>query len=340
MNKMNLFLREVEFYEHMASNGPHSAHFPYQFIAPYHGVILGENICGKRTPYLALEDISKNYRVPCMMDIKMGRETFEPTASLDKMIREKIKYKYQEKIGFRICGFKVYDSLAQVYHSVGKKFGRSLTPELVEHGLAAFFHNGLGHFRIDVLEQLVQKLELLLQWLLKQNKWHFYCSSLLITYDAEAVARSARVRVLDDISLRHFLLCCVDGKEEGECSREDVTRKNSFNTEVSSDHEPISTTRKPSLCQQQQQRLGVQRHPSISSTSHNHHQDLVDVRMIDHAHTLESPGSSDDSYIYSLKSLIRHLESIIFNIHGAAASGTSYCEPSILIADALSLSFK
>jgi hypothetical protein len=67
LNKLKLFLQELRFYETMAADGPHSAHFPHQFIPRYYGVILGENGCGKRTPYLALEDASRGFRRPCVM---------------------------------------------------------------------------------------------------------------------------------------------------------------------------------------------------------------------------------------------------------------------------------
>jgi hypothetical protein len=307
--KLDLFLRELKFYESMASNEPHSAHFPYQFIPRYHGVIMGENTCGKRTPYLALEDVSKTFRHPCMMDLKMGRETFEPTAPLEKKIQEKVKYKYQAQVGFRICGFKVYDALAQSYHRVDKKFGRSLTPDLVEHGLAAFFHNGLGHFRLDVLGALVQKLELLLQWLLKQNKWHFYCSSLLITYDAEVLARE-RLKS-EQLPHRHILLCCMDAREHNQAKGGGAEGEEGV---VAGDTGFNARLLPP---------------PACSTRLHT----AVDVRMIDHAHTLESTGSNDDSYIYSIRNLIVHLELIL--LHAREGEG-GYCEPSALIADALS----
>ena len=335
LNKHNLFLHEVEFYETMASNESHSAQFPHQFIAKYHGVILGENSCGKITPYLALEDVSRNYKRPCMMDIKMGRQTFEPSASLDKKMREKIKYKYQEQIGFRICGFKVYDSLAQSYHRVGKKFGRSLTPDLVSHGLAAFFYNGMGHLRLDVLEKLVQKLELLLQWLLKQNKWHFYCSSLLITYDAEVLAACEREERGElHFPHRHTLLCCMDAREEQQYQKSRKGTDSAIKQEEEETEGGFDTTQSNAVkdLERPSSSTTTTSFPPSALYSHCRHQDLVDVRMIDHAHTLECSGSNDESYIYSLQSLIRHLELII----GDTRCGGRRFEPSILIAEALS----
>ena len=321
MNKKTLFLRELKFYESVASSKLHSTHFPYQFLPPYYGVILGENGCGKRIPFLALEDVSRNYKNPCIIDIKMGRETFEPTAPLDKKMREKIKYRHQELIGFRICGFKVFDGLSHSYHCVGKKFGRSLTPELVEHGLAAFFHNGLGRFRLDILEALVQKLEVLLQWFMKQNKWNFYSSSLLITYDAEVLAPSEWSRV-EHTGYSHFLQNCVESIEKtssANSSSIDGVADKVSGSEHSGQHVPIAP-RRP------QGQLACS--PSVFSQ----HRDIVDVRIIDHAHTLESSGGNDKSYIYSLTSLIRHLELIIQRIR----TDRSYRNPSILIAQALS----
>ena len=305
LNKLKLFIQEVNFYEKGAEEGRYSYNFPHSFLAPYYGVVVGVNEDGKKTPYIALGNVSRNLVRPCMIDIKMGRQTFEPTAPLDKMLREKIKYKYQERIGFRVCGFKVFDSLSESYFSVGKRYGRSLTPDIVSHGLAAFFHNGLGHFRVNVMKNLVRKLELLLQWVMKQNKWHFYCTSLLITYDAEAIQSRPSCESLE--MKKHILQLCVDTVDDTSAKTENVLIGESFQ---SSEY----LLRPKAKC---------------FSTLNRYQADIVDVRMIDHAHTLESNGKRDEGYIFALKSLIFHIEQIISMCH------EGYCEPSLQIATAL-----
>jgi 1D-myo-inositol-tetrakisphosphate 5-kinase/inositol-polyphosphate multikinase len=112
----------------------------------------------------------------------MGRQTFEPTANYDKISRELKKYPYQEEIGFRITGMKIWDETKQNYHAYDKHFGRSLLPDSVLPALAMFFHNGLS-FRVDIIQEVIQKLKTILIWMKNQSYFKFFCSSILIVYD-------------------------------------------------------------------------------------------------------------------------------------------------------------
>ena len=58
--------------------------------------------------YLKLENLLANFDYPNIMDIKLGRVTYDPFASLEKIIREEGKFDAQTKIGFRISGMKVF----------------------------------------------------------------------------------------------------------------------------------------------------------------------------------------------------------------------------------------
>lgn len=57
--------------------------------------------------FLKLQDVTFGYSLPCIMDVKIGQQTFDPNAPQKKREREVAKYKYQHDIGFRICGMKV-----------------------------------------------------------------------------------------------------------------------------------------------------------------------------------------------------------------------------------------
>ncbi len=89
---------------------------------------------------------------------------------------------YQDKLGFRITGFKNYNCLTDEYFVEGKAFGRSLKPEQVTSGLEKFFQDGRS-IRKDVIKIVLQKLEKIWRWASKQNTFHFYCSSVLVAYD-------------------------------------------------------------------------------------------------------------------------------------------------------------
>ena len=176
--KSDLFIRELSFYEAASKSDPHSMRYPLTFLPEYHGSCTHANSCD----YIALGDLTRAFKRPCVMDVKMGTQTFEPTASPEKRARELEKYSYQKEVGFRITGFKTYDVNMGAYSSVEKTFGRSLIPTDIQEALKKFFFNG-REVRIDVITVVIQKLDNLLRWFNLQRAHHFYCSSLLIVYE-------------------------------------------------------------------------------------------------------------------------------------------------------------
>ena len=109
-------------------------------------------------------------------------KTYEPSVSAEKRIRNINKYIHQDRIGFRITGFKRYDQRSGEFVSKDKYFGRSLQPDQVRSGLEQFFSDGV-RVRKDVVMIVLQRLNRLWRWASKQNTFHFYCSSILVTYD-------------------------------------------------------------------------------------------------------------------------------------------------------------
>ncbi|CAD7933953.1 unnamed protein product [Amoebophrya sp. A120] len=62
----------------------------------------------KRLPnrYLVLQDVTHNMLLPCVCDIKIGQQTYDPLASASKRKKCIEKYPLQEKLGFRLVGMK------------------------------------------------------------------------------------------------------------------------------------------------------------------------------------------------------------------------------------------
>lgn len=48
---------------------------------------------------------------PCIMDIKIGRVSYEPTASPEKKLAEDAKCSYQKQFGIRVNGYRVFKIL-------------------------------------------------------------------------------------------------------------------------------------------------------------------------------------------------------------------------------------
>ena len=148
-------------------------------------------------PHIVLEDLTMNFHKPCVIDIKMGQQTYEPTASQIKKKREILKCPFQVDTGFRITGMKVYNIKTKCYSYTDKQFGRSLRPDQIADGLAVFFNNGF-YLRNDVLISTIQQLEKILTWFESQKCLHFYCSSILIIYDGNVEIGNGDMLNTDD----------------------------------------------------------------------------------------------------------------------------------------------
>mgnify|MGYP003386860484 CR=1 FL=1 len=132
MIKPALFLRELALYEEMYSYKSIYLPTPKSFTPEYFGVTTVQSEKNGLLPYMVLRNLSETYTRPCVMDIKMGQRTYEPTATQEKKDREVKKCKYQEEMGFRITGFKVYDIMSQSYRSFDKVLGRTVSPDYVK----------------------------------------------------------------------------------------------------------------------------------------------------------------------------------------------------------------
>ena len=104
------------------------------FVSPYFGVtnlrtknnflLKPSNICSNSIikkwstllsqSYIIMDDLTHHYKYPCILDLKMGRETFEPDAKPQKIQKEKDKYPMQSNIGFRLVGMKICSNVNNV----------------------------------------------------------------------------------------------------------------------------------------------------------------------------------------------------------------------------------
>ena len=57
--------------------------------------------------YLKLEDVTRRFSRPCIMDVKVGRRSYDPLALLEKREQQIAKYPLMEEIGFLLLGMRV-----------------------------------------------------------------------------------------------------------------------------------------------------------------------------------------------------------------------------------------
>ncbi len=157
--------------------------------------------------FIALKDERCKFRKPCIIDLKIGTETFEPDATKSKKKNQIEKYPQQQEFGFRIVGFRVYEP-GRGFQSVDKIEGRNLKDrDSILHALRTFFKmdmggeasptsarsstHGSGRSRLLYQRQMhivncfLIKLELLSGWFRKNKSFAFYSSSLLMIYEGE-----------------------------------------------------------------------------------------------------------------------------------------------------------
>jgi hypothetical protein len=65
--------------------------------------------------YLKLEDVTHKFNKPCIMDVKIGRKSYDPFASSEKIQQQVSKYPLMEEIGFLVLGMRVRVIISVIY---------------------------------------------------------------------------------------------------------------------------------------------------------------------------------------------------------------------------------
>ena len=198
------------------------------FTTSYYGVVQNirplddcthehaDGTVGHSSPrhHILLHDVTSSFRRPCVMDLKMGTQTYEPDASWEKQTKESSKYVHQMTFGFRLVGMRKYepnhqDSDKHGYRTWDKYYGRSLTTmEAVIETFATFFtepvHDDVDDHAVPIgnldTKSIISVLSLLrsLRKRFDENEsLAFYSSSILIVYDAVHDSDHANVRMID-----------------------------------------------------------------------------------------------------------------------------------------------
>ncbi|KAM6203731.1 inositol polyphosphate multikinase isoform 1-T1 [Sarcoramphus papa] len=294
--------------------------------------------------YLKLEDVTRKFNKPCIMDVKIGQKSYDPYASAEKIQQQVSKYPLMEEIGFLVLGMRVYHVSSDSYETQNQHYGRSLTKETVKDGISKFFHNGYC-LRKDAIAASIQKIEKILEWFEGQKQLNFYASSLLFVYEGSCQATTVR---LSDVTLAekrgvpkgllsggdileynnniHVINSTENGKIEASVSKglskfyalhkKAYSKRHHSQLSLKVENLEQDNMWKSSTCITQEHLNGnvipqlekVFCHmPAEIKESAN-----VEVRMIDFAHVFPS-NTKDEGYIYGLKNLITVLQNILDN---------------------------
>lgn len=165
---------EANFYKYVFTE-----HHPLErFVPKYYGIeTIGD------VHYVVMENLLHHMKAPCMLDLKMGQQTYDEDASPSKIEREKKKYPPQEVIGFRIVGMKVHRSATGETWRSTRDWCMQISPDSMHNAIEHFFFDG-KKVRYELIEALLVKLADVVKVLSEHATWRMYGSSLLILYDA------------------------------------------------------------------------------------------------------------------------------------------------------------
>ncbi|GBP18056.1 Inositol polyphosphate multikinase [Eumeta japonica] len=197
--------REVDFYKRVSTSDDPDLVELRKYIPKYFGC-KKYTYDGHENEYIILEDLTVRMLEPCVMDVKIGKRTWDPLATPDKIEREKSKYAAcKNEYRFCIPGFQVFKLSNGQLRKYGKDYGKKLQGQMVIEAIRTYL-NGAGESGVcrALLLQFLAQLWKIQRWASRQCALRLYATSLLLVYDAERVRRCCR-----DNDLFAFKLKCT-----------------------------------------------------------------------------------------------------------------------------------
>jgi hypothetical protein len=186
----------------------------YKNVHPFVPLFYGPKEEGDKR-YVVIQDLTHEYKKPCICDIKMGTSSVGEDASPEKKasMGAKDAATTTATLGIRLVGARVYQVDKDDYLQYDKKWGQALKDENFTENLAKFFHNG-KEYVTEVIDPFLELLKPLEEWFDKQSELRFYSSSLLFIYDGHPDANRKDVR-LKMIDFAHVHPIKDGGKDDG-----------------------------------------------------------------------------------------------------------------------------
>ncbi|XP_058649969.1 inositol polyphosphate multikinase isoform X2 [Onychostoma macrolepis] len=258
--------------------------------------------------YLKLEDVTRSFQKPCIMDVKIGQKSYDPFASQEKREQQIRKYPLMEEIGFLVLGMRVYKVGSDSFDTYDQHYGRGLVKDTIKEGLFKFFYNG-DILRKDAITASILKVQKILQWFEGQSRFNFYASSLLFVYEGVCVPNLVSQTLREspiapeaceqNNNIDQSLSTMYSLHKKG-CGRSHYQAKQD-NGVWSSSQQPNGNRGLARLEEDRKESKSEAGQETVSD---------VEVKMIDFAHVFPS-DVPDQGYIYGLKNLLKVLHQIL-----------------------------
>jgi inositol-polyphosphate multikinase len=126
--------REIKFYEQLLTSTDPNVLPLREFTPEYRGTQT-LNVGNKTVNFIKLRDLTHGMLEPCIIDIKIGRRTWDWLATDQKKEAEESKYQGCKKtVGFCIPGFQTFHIASNSYKKYGRDYGKKLNENTVKDG--------------------------------------------------------------------------------------------------------------------------------------------------------------------------------------------------------------
>lgn len=176
-------IREINFYQNLLTTDNPELVQLRELVPAFKGVekLVIDN---REISFIKLEDLTDRFYEPCVIDIKIGRRTWDPLASEEKRVAEESKYAdCKQSLGLCIPGFQVHSVKNGRVRRYGKEYGKKLNENTIKDALRLFLNADSGLCR-SLLMQLLSGLWAIQSWARSQKGLRIYSSSILLVYDA------------------------------------------------------------------------------------------------------------------------------------------------------------
>ncbi|XP_022654234.1 inositol polyphosphate multikinase-like [Varroa jacobsoni] len=159
-----------------------------QYLGEFQSDYVVPGMDGPPVKYIKIEDLVHGFELPCIADIKIGRVTYGPDATPEKIEKHESKFPPQRDIGYRILAMRIYEE--GKFKMYGDNYCLRLTKDTIGKGIKKFTNSNP-----NCVELMFDQLKTIDKWFMNQRRFVFYGSSILFIYEAKK--EHATVKLID-----------------------------------------------------------------------------------------------------------------------------------------------